>query len=50
MNSKEIDAHLCFLRNYAIKHGIIFRISRTTARIEVLNKTPQQSLNKGVNQ
>ena len=34
----EIDKHLEFLRRYANKYKIIFRVSRTTISVEMLSK------------
>ena len=44
MNIKEFDKHRVFLINYALEYGIIFRVTRKTCSIEILDKTT--SLNK----
>lgn len=43
MEREVLDKHGAFLIDYGKKHGIIFRLSRNTFSIEVLDKgdTPQ---------
>jgi len=38
MDSTEMDKHLEFLLKYSREHNIIFRLTRKTASIEVLDK------------
>jgi len=34
MDREDIDRHIAFLKDYAGKHGIIFRVTRTTISVE----------------
>ena len=38
LDSKVLDSHMVFLTNYAKKYGIVFRVTRKTCSIEVLDK------------
>ena len=49
MDSKEMDAHGSFLIDYGRKNGIIFRLTRKTFSIEVLDKTPTTLETNGEN-
>ena len=37
MDSKVLDSHMIFLTDYAKKYGIVFRVTRKTCSIEVLD-------------
>ncbi len=34
MDRKDIDRHITFLKEYAAIHGIVFRVTKTTIRVE----------------
>ena len=38
MKREELDNHLVFLKEYAVKHGIIFKVSKTSVRVEEVGK------------
>jgi hypothetical protein len=50
MNKDEMEKHMWFLHDYAVKHGILFRVSRQGITIEEWNGLRQckQPLSKEV--
>ena len=38
MKRELLDKHLEFLKEYAAKHGIVFRVSKTSVRVEEVGK------------
>ena len=38
MHVTEMDKHMKFLHDYAVKHGILFRVSKSGITVEEMNK------------